>query len=88
MPNFRQTRKTLLPAPFDNLIDVEEFVLLFCLNTSKNLDIEYWKYHIVDINSNGDDDVGGSKLSLYETELQNWVTQNDVTLELLTRKFL
>ena len=41
MPNFRQTRETLLHAHSDNVIDDEEFVLLFDLNNSKNSDIEY-----------------------------------------------
>ena len=51
MPNFRKTRETLLHVHSDNVIDDEEFVLLFDLNTSKNPDIEYWKYHTFDLNS-------------------------------------
>ena len=51
------TRETLLYAHSNNAIDVEEFVLLFDLNISKNPDIEYWKYHTFDLNSYGDDDV-------------------------------
>ena len=57
MRNFRETKETLLHAHSDNVIDDEEFVLLFDLNTSKNPDIEYWKYHTFDLNSYGDDDV-------------------------------
>ena len=41
MPNFRETRETLLHAHSNNVIDDEEFVLLFDLNNSKNPDIEY-----------------------------------------------
>ena len=55
MPNFRETREALLHAHLDNATDDEEFVLLFNLNTSKNLDIEYWKYHTFDLNSYDDD---------------------------------
>ena len=57
MPNFRETRKALLHARPGNVTDDEEFALLFNLNTSKNPDIEYWKYHTFDLNSYGDDDV-------------------------------
>ena len=57
MPNFPETRETLLHAHSDNVIDVEEFVLLFDLNTSKNPDIEYWKYHTFDLNFYDDDNV-------------------------------
>ena len=39
----------------DDVIDDEEFVLLFDLQTSKNPDIEYWKYHTFDLNSYDDD---------------------------------
>ena len=41
----------------DDVIDDEEFVLLFDLQTSKNPDIEYWKYHTFDLNSYDDDAV-------------------------------
>ena len=57
MPNFHETRETLLHAHSNNAIDDEEFALLFDLSISKNPDIEYWKYHIFDLNSYGDDDV-------------------------------
>ena len=55
MPNFRETRETLLHAHSDNVIDDEEFVLLFDVNTSKNPDIEYSKYQTFYFNSYGDD---------------------------------
>ena len=55
MPNFRETREALLHVHYDNVIDDEEFALLFDLNTSKNRDIEYWKYHTFDLKSYGDD---------------------------------
>ena len=57
MCNFREIRETLLHAQSGNVIDDEEFVLLFDLKSSKNPDIECWKYHTFDLNSNGDDDV-------------------------------
>ena len=57
MPNFSETRETLSRVHSDNVTDFGEFVLLFDLNTSKNPDIEYWKYHTFELNSYGDDDV-------------------------------
>ena len=57
MPNFRETREALLHVHSDNVIDDEEFALLFDLSTSKNRDIEYWKYHTFDLNSYDDDAV-------------------------------
>ena len=55
MSDFRETRETLLHAHFNNVIDDEEFVFLFYLNSSKIPDIKYWKYHTFDLNSYGDD---------------------------------
>ena len=37
-------RKQLLYAHCNNLISDEEFLLLYDLNTSKTLDLEYWLY--------------------------------------------
>ena len=65
-PNFRKTWEALLHAHSDNVIDDEEFVLLFDLNTSKNPDIEYWKYHTFDLNSYGDDDAVAQFRFTYE----------------------
>ena len=55
MSNFREARETLLHAHFNNVIDDEEFVFLFYLNSSKIPDIKYWKYHTFDLNSYDDD---------------------------------
>ena len=57
MPNFSETRETLSRVHSDNVTDFEEFASLFDLNTSKNPDIEYWKYHTFELNSYSDDDV-------------------------------
>ena len=40
----------------DKVTDDGEFVFLFDLNTSKNSDIKYWKYHSFDLNFYGYDD--------------------------------
>ena len=55
MSNFRETREMLLHAHFNYVIDDEGLVFLFYLNSSKILDIKYWKYHTFDLNSYGDD---------------------------------
>ena len=44
MPTFRENRIMLLEAFGDNLINDEEFLLLYDLNKSNNLDIPYWNY--------------------------------------------
>ena len=64
MSNFRETRETLLYSHFNNVIDEEEFVFLFYLNSSKIPDIKYWKYHTVDLNSYDDDVV--SQILIYK----------------------
>ena len=57
MPKFRETRKQLLYALSDNLINDEEFSLLCDLNTSKSLDLEYWLYPKFDLEAISDDNV-------------------------------
>ena len=49
MPKFREAREALLLAHHDKLIDDEEFVMLYDLNTSKNPDFEYWNYAKFDL---------------------------------------
>ena len=44
MVSFRETRETLLLTHDQQLINDEEFVLLFDLNTSKNPDYPHWNY--------------------------------------------
>ena len=41
MAIFRKTRKCLLTGYAENLIDEEEFILLYDINTSKNPDFPY-----------------------------------------------
>ena len=42
--SFRKTREALLLSHDENMINDEEFVMLYNINTSKNLDYPYWKY--------------------------------------------
>ena len=56
MPKFREAREALLLAHHDNVVDDEEFCLLFDMNTSKNPDFEYWTYDRFDFDSIPDAD--------------------------------
>ena len=50
MPKLRTVRETLLHAVVNDDIDAEEFLLLYNINQSKNLDFPYWKYHSFSLN--------------------------------------
>ena len=44
MSSFRDAREAFVQAYASNLLDDEEFCLLYDLNTSKNPEFEYWQY--------------------------------------------
>jgi len=46
---FRDIRQALVQSHANNIIDDEEFVLLYDLNTSNNLDYPYWNYQPFDL---------------------------------------
>ena len=54
MPLFKENRDSLLLAHSEDLIDDEEFALLYDLNTSKNPDYPYWKYEPFNLESLSD----------------------------------
>ncbi|PFX14996.1 hypothetical protein AWC38_SpisGene20810 [Stylophora pistillata] len=56
MTTFREAREALLLANDLDLIDDEEMLLLYDLNTSKNLDIPDWKYDKFELDSLSDDE--------------------------------
>ncbi|KAK2569660.1 hypothetical protein P5673_005492 [Acropora cervicornis] len=56
MATFREAREALLIANDLNLIDEENVLLLSEVNTSKNLDIPFWKYDKLDLDSLTDDE--------------------------------
>lgn len=56
MPNFRENRFLLLNTYSDGIINDEEFVLLYDLNKSRNLDLPYWEYDRFDLDSMVDDE--------------------------------
>ena len=56
MATFREAREALLLANALDLIADEEMLLLYDVNTSKNLDIPYWKYEKFNLDSLSDDE--------------------------------
>jgi hypothetical protein len=56
MPRLRDIRELLFYANFDGLINEEEFILLYNLNTAKSPDLTYWKYEKYDLDNLCDDE--------------------------------
>jgi len=56
MVNLRQNREALLFAHDGGDINDEEFILLYDLNRSTNLDLPYWDYERFDLDSMNDDE--------------------------------
>ena len=54
--SFRDTREALLLAHFNKIINDEEFILLYDLNSSKNLDYPYWNYEKFDLDKISDEE--------------------------------
>ena len=49
MPNLRSVRECLLFGFEENLLNDEEFILLYDMNASKNPDFPYWQYDPFDL---------------------------------------
>jgi len=56
MVALREVRKTLLLAHSENNLNDEEFLLLYDLNQSKNLDFPYWRYTSFDLDRLNEDE--------------------------------
>ena len=56
MPKLRKVREQLLLAHNDNIINDEEFVLLYDINKSVSPDLPYWTYEKFDLNLMTDDE--------------------------------
>ena len=56
MPNFAENRALLLHAFDGEIINEEEFLLLYDVNKSSNLDLPYWNYEKFDLDSISDDE--------------------------------
>ena len=56
MAGLRQVREALLVSHSLNLINDEEFMLLYDINSTKNPDFPYWKYEKFDLENMTDDE--------------------------------
>ena len=56
MPGFREIREALLFGYYDNIIEGQEFLLLFDLNRSRNPDFPYWSYAEFDLDKLNEDE--------------------------------
>ena len=54
MPGLRAVRDALLVYHDQNIIDDDELVLLYDLNSSKNPDFPYWRYDYFDLDKLND----------------------------------
>jgi len=59
MPGF------ILHAFDDGFISEEEFLILYDVNTLKNLDLPYWNYKNFDLDSLSDDECKGEKRHIH-----------------------
>ena len=56
MPNLRETRISLLYTYDSSIINDEEFVLLYDINTAKSSDFPYWNYEAFEPDSMSGDE--------------------------------
>ena len=56
MANMLERRNVVVEAFGDGLLNDEEFVLLYDLNSSRNLNIPYWQYRNFDMSNMQDDE--------------------------------
>ena len=56
MANMLERRNVVVEAFGDGLLNDEEFVLLYDLSSSRNLNIPYWQYRNFDLNNMQDDE--------------------------------
>ena len=70
MPSFRENRTSLLCAFDSGVINEEEFVLLYDINTVKSSDLPYWNYEHFDLD-NLDDDLCKAEFRFYKNDVYN-----------------
>ena len=56
MVNLRENRETILSAHDMGDLNDEEFIMLYDLNRSTNLDLPYWDYERFDLDRMSDDE--------------------------------
>ena len=54
--NFKRNRLAIVEACGDGYLNDEEFVLLYDLNRSTNLELPYWEYDPFDLDQMNDDE--------------------------------
>ena len=69
-PSFRENRTSLLCAFDSGVINEEEFVLLYDINTAKSPDLPYWDYEWFDLD-NHTDEVCKAEFRLYKNDVYN-----------------
>ena len=66
MANMLERRNVVVEAFGDGLLNDEEFVLLYDLSSSRNLNIPYWQYRNFDLNNMQDDEcISDSRRMIY-----------------------
>ena len=66
MANMLERRNVVVEAFGDGLLNDEEFVLLYDLSSSRNLNIPYWQYWNFDLNNMQDDEcISDSRRMIY-----------------------
>ena len=70
MPSFRENRTSLLCAFDSGVINEEEFVLLYDINTAKSPDLPYWNYEHFDLDNLADDECK-AEFRFYKNDVYN-----------------
>ena len=71
MPRLRDVRELFLYANYDGLIDDEEFLLLYDLNTAKSPDFPYWNYEQFDLDKLCDDECFVAEFRFLKNDIYN-----------------
>ena len=72
MPSFRENRTSLLCAFDSGVINEDEFVLLYDINTAKSPDLPYWNYEHFDLD-NLADDLCKTEFRFYKNDVYNLI---------------
>ena len=70
MPKLRETMISLPYAYDSSVINYEEFVLLYGINTAKSPDFPYWNYEALELDMTSDDECQ-AEFRFYKNDLYN-----------------
>ena len=79
MPSFRENRTSLLCAFDSGVINEDEFVLFYDINTAKSPDLPYWNYEHFDLD-NLADDVCKTEFRFYKNDVYRQYSGKKVIL--------